>query len=72
MNNEFAVHMLNEQGKTKALIIALTFNECLNKLLEVNPEASREMSLARTKLEEAAFFAKKAMANRPENCQPEK
>lgn len=69
MNKEFTVHMLNESGKVKAAIIAVAFDALLDKLLEVNPEVSREMSLVRTKLEEASFFAKKAMACRPENCE---
>jgi hypothetical protein len=67
MNREFEVHMLNESGRVKAAAIASAFDECMDKLLKVNPEPSREMSIARTKLEEACFFAKKAMASRPEN-----
>lgn len=67
MNREFEVHMLNESGKVKAAAIALAFDECLDKLLRINPDPSREMSVARTKLEEACFFAKKAMASQSEN-----
>lgn len=67
MNKEFAVHMLNESGKVKAAVIAVAFDELLDKLLKVNPDASREMSVCRTKLEEACFFAKKAMASQSEN-----
>jgi len=67
MNKEFAVHMLNEGGKAKATAIANAFDECLTTLLAILPEPSREMSIARTKLEEACFFAKKAMASKPEN-----
>ena len=68
MNKEFQVHMLNEQGKSKAHTIANAFDTLLNTLIAINPESSREMSLVRTKLEEASFFAKKAMANDPTNC----
>lgn len=32
MNKEFAVHMLNETGKMKALAIADAFDWCLEKL----------------------------------------
>lgn len=67
MNKEFEVHMLNESGKVKAAAIAVAFDECLDRLLKVSPEPSREMSVCRTKLEEACFFAKKAMASKPEN-----
>ena len=68
MNKEFTVHMLNDDGKAKAKAIAEAFDTCLNTLLEINPGPSREMSIVRTKLEEASFFAKKAMASMPENC----
>lgn len=68
MNKEFQVHMLNDSGKAKAAAIAETFDECLEKLLALCPPG-RELSLVRTKLEEASFFAKKSMAMLPENCQ---
>lgn len=64
----FQVHMLNDSGKDKARIIAIQFDNLLRDLSLVCP-AGREMSIVRTKLEEAAFFAKKAMANQPENQQ---
>lgn len=61
MNKEFAVHMLNDGGKTKAQEIASAFDDCLERLAKVCP-AGREFAITRTKLEEACFFAKKAMA----------
>ena len=69
MNKEFQVHVLNEAGKAKANAIAAAFDELLDKLLKINPDPTREMSLVRTKLEEASFFAKKAMACEPENVE---
>lgn len=69
MNKEFEVHMLNDVGKSKAKAIAEAFDACLTALLAISPAPSREMSIARTKLEEASFFAKKAMASQPENTQ---
>lgn len=63
MNREFKVHMLTEEGKGKAREIAKIFDTCLTQLSEVTtaPEC-RYTKLVRTKLEEACFFAKKAMA----------
>jgi hypothetical protein len=66
MNKEFRVHMLTEEGKNKASQIAVAFNECLERLIEIrggeeNP--SRYLSIVRTKLEEACFFAKKSVAS---------
>lgn len=66
MHKEFEVHMLNEEGKNNARYIALTFDKCLIDLLSVCP-MGRETSIMRTKLEEACFFAKKAMASAMEN-----
>lgn len=68
MDALFEVHILNDKGKEKALIIAEAFNDLLNVLRTWCPE-SRELSIAKTKLEEASFFAKKAMASQPENQQ---
>jgi hypothetical protein len=64
---EFATHNLNESGRTKAVSIARAFDTCLARLEELAGADGREMALVRTKLEEASFFAKKAMAKRTEN-----
>lgn len=66
MNPEFEVHMLNDDGIQKANLIAHHFNGLLNDLKVLCPEG-RHMALVRTKLEEASFFAKKAMACSIEN-----
>ena len=71
MNKEFQVHMLNDEGKKRALQIAQAFDHLMTVLttpaapddLTVLCPPCRETSIMRTKLEEAAFFAKKAMAN---------
>ena len=66
MNKEFQVHRLNEAGMKSAQDIAQAFDECLEKLLVLCPDG-RALAIVRTKLEEAAFFAKKAMASLPGN-----
>ena len=68
MNKEFQVHLLNEQGIDKAAEIAMNFDRLLSWLKEGSGCLhGRELALATTKLEEACFFAKKAMAMNPEN-----
>lgn len=69
MRAEFEVHMLNESGKQKAQDIAWNFEMCLNSIEIICGAGSsgREMAIVRTKLEEACFFAKKAMARQSEN-----
>ena len=69
MDSLFQVHMLNEQGKEKAQEIANAFDQLLFRLSKVAPSSGREYALVRTKLEEAAFYAKKSMASVPENQQ---
>jgi RAB protein geranylgeranyltransferase component A len=66
MNPLFAVHKLNEAGSAKAQAIADLFNVLLSDLSEMCPDG-RELAIVKTKLEEAAFFAKKAMAKDPAN-----
>jgi hypothetical protein len=58
----FAYHKLNESGQTRAQEIAHAFTVLLTAIESLCPHESREMSIVRTKLEEASFFAKKAMA----------
>lgn len=67
MNKEFTFHKLNAHGMIKADLIAREFDRLLEALNEMRLGATREMAITRTKLEEACFFAKKAMANQPEN-----
>ena len=57
----FAFHRLNADGIKKAEAIAETFNTLLSDLKRWCPEG-REFSIVKTKLEEASFFAKKAMS----------
>lgn len=66
MNPEFQVHMLNDNGIDKAKMIASIFDHALSELITMLP-AGRELAIVKTKMEEACFFAKKAMANAPEN-----
>jgi len=65
-NPEFEVHILNPVGIDKAKQIAASFDALLEQLKKLCTPG-REFSIVRTKLEEASFFAKKSMANLPEN-----
>jgi hypothetical protein len=53
---------LSNEGLDKAVGIAEAFTKLLQVLDEVCPK-SREFSIARTKLEEASFYAKKSLVN---------
>ncbi len=66
MSNLFTFHKLNQIGINNALAIKQAFEELEQKLTIICP-AGRERSIVMTKLEEACFFAKKAMANDGEN-----
>lgn len=68
MKKEFEVHRLNAAGMVRAKAIGATFSDLLS-LLEETCEGGdgRCLALVRTKLEEACFFAKKAMACNPIN-----
>ena len=69
MDPAFEVHMLNDRGKDKALQIATDFDGLLSRLTIYCGVSNRELSIVKTKLEEACFFAKKAMANQKDNQQ---
>ena len=65
---EFKSYRLNTRGLKAAELIALHFNALMDDL-ETNSGCdteSRAFALARTNLEQACFFAKKSMAQRPE------
>lgn len=63
----FEVHKLNDVGMTKAGDLRDRFEGLLADLEAICGTAGREMSIVRTKLEEASFFAKRAMAMDPAN-----
>jgi len=67
VNTYFEVHKLNEKGQGLAKAIAGEFYGFLCSLEGMCGKEGREMAIVRTKLEEACFFAKKAMANQKEN-----
>jgi hypothetical protein len=70
MHKEFEVHILNPEGIQKARELAAAFDDLLTKIdTLVGPSnlTSRNLAITRTKLEEACFFAKKAIASLPEN-----
>lgn len=62
MNDLFKFHKLNEEGQDKGRAIARDFSELVAALENVVDVNSREWAIAKTKLEEAAFFTKKSMA----------
>ena len=66
MSDLFKVHMLNEMGKLRAQNIAKSFEQCLIDLEGLCPDG-RDLAIVRTKLQEACFFAKRAMAMDTEN-----
>lgn len=68
MNKEFKIYKLDDNGICNANYIAEKFDSLLNDLKQVCTE-NREFSITKIKLEEACFFAKKAMSqNFEDNC----
>lgn len=70
---EFEHHELNEKGKSEAKAVAEIFSWALDKLMALGVVGapgntrSREGSLVITKMQEAAFFAKRHVALDPNN-----
>ena len=64
--NEFKVHRLNEDGMTEAQLLAEEFSTFLDGVEKICGAGGREMAIVRTKLQEASFFAKRALAEKPE------
>jgi hypothetical protein len=65
-NPEFEVHLLNDRGISSANTIREIFDNALDTLGTHCP-IGREWSIVKTKMEEACFFAKKAMAKDSRN-----
>ncbi len=69
IRDEFQVHMLNDTGVARARDIGKLFSAFLTNLEAQCGANGREMAIVKTKLQEAAFFAKRAIAVCPENQQ---
>jgi hypothetical protein len=74
MHKAFEVHMLNETGKAKAHGLAQVFDATLESVVRLTGSGAvafhpggRELALVTTHLELASIYAKKAMAQLPEN-----
>jgi hypothetical protein len=75
----FEVHKLNPEGIRKARVLHSEFSEFLWRLGQIIDELKqgpvsngRELAIMKTKLEEASFYAKRAMALDPRNQEPSK
>lgn len=66
MDPAFQTYRLNESGLQKAEFLAYRFDQLLAEIARICP-AGRELSIVRTKLEEACFFAKKGVASVRDN-----
>jgi len=67
---EFGVHILNTEGISKARNMATQFSDLLDWLEQPGMcVMSPELTIAKRKLEEACFYAKKAMATNLVNQQ---
>lgn len=70
IRDEFRVHRLNSDGMDAAEEIAFHFSGFLTEMERLCGTAGREMAIVRTKLQEANFWAKRAIAVRPELQEP--
>lgn len=66
VHNLFGYKNLNAKGVYATQQVAESFSNLLEELAGYCPEG-REFSIVKTKLEEASFFAKKAVSSSPEN-----
>ena len=66
MDPLFQVHRLNDDGQARAGSVAKAFNTLVRALRKKVP-GNRERAICEMKLEEACFFAKKAIASDPAN-----
>lgn len=63
INPLFSSVKLNEEGLAKVSTIRIGFTSLLDELESILPGNSREISIIKTKLEEASFYAVKAVRN---------
>jgi hypothetical protein len=66
----FEFHTLNDEGKRHSQWVREEFQRTLDRLTSVLGEGTRETAIMKTKLEEAAFYAQRALALDPRNQAP--
>lgn len=59
----YGPYLVTPEGHDKAVAVGEAFAECHEKLAKLVPDG-REWAVVKTKLEEASFFAKKAVAEK--------
>lgn len=67
--SEFTSYPLNDKGLKKSEELTEAFSQLMDKLNELCPNDVR-LATAKTRLEEASFWARKSMASAPENRRP--
>ncbi len=67
IRDEFSWARLNELGISRATEVARFFSTLLDSLESITPGNGRSMAIVRTKLQEASYFAKRAVAEQTEN-----
>lgn len=67
MSELFASYTLNEEGKRKVLAVTNAFEDLLAKLHSIGPSTGVPYAMVRMNLEQACFYAKKAIAMIPAN-----
>lgn len=69
VRSNFRAHAVNAHGLSQARKLAELFSEMLSSIEEISGTEGREITIIRTKLEEACFFAMRAMASQASNQQ---
>lgn len=67
---QFRTHALNDLGKERSAAVRQLLSETLDQLEVLvgdKPSNARELSIVRTKIEEAGMFAQKALSLNPAN-----
>jgi hypothetical protein len=67
MADEFKTHLLNEAGLERVRTIGEGFQLLLQALDALGVPPGRDRAIVVTKLQEACFFAKRAIADQPES-----